>query len=494
MADLPAGFVAPTRDEWREMFLRRYKVRAPQLDASERSPVYLDACAAADLLNVVGANCTRIALSLDLANADESTLTTEANAMGIELRRAATSSSGAVTISASTGGGLLAAGDELTDRATGIKFSVVFSGSYSDGQSCAIVSVDKGPRANLAAGTVLYWAVQRPGIGPSAVVAAQTDGSGLSGGRLEETVEEFRARLIDAKRNPPAGSNEASLRALLESPALGFGIQKAFSFPNLLGPGTCGLTILVPPAITGGARIPSVAQLAKAYSILPGNDNEFVLSPLAQATTVKLRVRWGSASLGWVDARPWPSYSASYPVTVTSGVPATATTFELTAVGAPSPTAPTAGQTIAFWDPTTATFRRKRIASFTGTNPWTITVDVTNSASDTAFVPPVGALACPYAAGLDEVGAVVAAHFDGLGPGEAVTYAATDEGQRQRRHPFTDEAWPSSLSTRAFVGIDDLESVRDWQIAEPSLPHTPANGTTSWVYVLQLTKLAIHPL
>src|SRR5690606_8463964 len=156
--------------------------------------------------------------------------------------------SGLVQITASEGGGPILAGDELKDLNTGFRYKCLQTNlSYQDGDTVSIVGIDVGPQTDVAPGTRLTWSRNRPGIGPTAVVLDQGDGTGLSGGRNKEQDEAYRLRIADFTANPPAAGNPADVIAKTEKSGVA-PIQKAFAYPSILGSDTTGVIFLLEPS------------------------------------------------------------------------------------------------------------------------------------------------------------------------------------------------------------------------------------------------------
>jgi uncharacterized phage protein gp47/JayE len=500
---LPGELVTFQRDELVERYLRDYRIRNPGAKTQEGSQPWIDAQVMADMLAPLYANAVVIANGTSLDAMSGKRLEREAALWGIAGKLPAAGSVGFARIAASAGAWTIFAGDELRDARSGLRFRCLVTRAYSDGSHVPIGGIDVGPRTNLAAGSLLRWTSPRPGVGPTAVVVRQANGSGLSNGRLEESDGELRARIRRARARPAASGNDAEYQALIEAtPDLP--VQKAFTYPAILGPGSKAFVFTLRPERPGGSRIPNAAQIATALVHLvgrmPADDAIFASTLVAEPIDVALRIAWSSSAPGWTDAAPWPLFG-NPTVRVAPSPPPTATTFALafagtTAGGAQTP--PRTGATLAFFDGGELLYRRKRVRTVTVSgNVATVTCDMAHGASDPDYMPAIGQPCCPWSDSLDTLIAPVLAHFESLGPGEQIA-TPFDAGLRQRRSPAPSEAWPSELSMRLLSGrVDDFEdglfsvgAVKDAAVLYPALPVAPRIGAaTSLSYLLTLHQL-----
>ncbi|GBQ23523.1 hypothetical protein AA0472_1126 [Acetobacter estunensis NRIC 0472] len=104
-----------------------------------------------------------------------------------------------------------------------------------------------GTTGNLAAGTTLTAVT--PIVGASSCVV---DGSGLAGGAAQENAENWRARIIDAIRNPPGGGTRQDYERWAEAA----GAAYVNVIPQWLGVGTVGVAVAM-----AGRVAPTDAQL-----------------------------------------------------------------------------------------------------------------------------------------------------------------------------------------------------------------------------------------
>jgi len=496
--ELPGTLRTYTRDQIRDKYLRDYRLRDPDAETGPGTQPYKDASTLADQLVVLHYDAVVIANGTTDENSAGEWLEKRGAAAGVQ-RGDATGGSGFVTVSASAGGGFIAENVEIRHKKTRLRFKCTVGKTYQDGEQVPIIGIDTGPATNLAPGEVMEWTSPPVGIGPTALVFEQSDRSGLTGGRDRQDDPEYRASIQERRANPPASGNDAAYQeAVRRTP--GIGIQQVFTYPAIKGAGTTGIAFTLRPARPGAARRPNAAQLALVEANLkaqfPGDDGIFLCQLLGQAVSVVLRVTWAKSAAGWLDSPPWPAY-ASPAVKVAAAPSPTATSFRLYTTASSPPDAQV-GQTIAFYNPATGKFVRKRIGAVTksvsgGETRWGITATTTNNASDTSYVPVAGQLASPWSDSLDLAAAPVIAHFDGLGAGEQLA-TFHDPGRRQRRQPEGQNVWPYAITNRVLNRVFDLSAISDATLAEPTVPHVATVGTPGVLaYLLELSDLAIQP-
>lgn len=484
----------PTRDEIVRRYKRSYKLRNPDADVGTGTQPDIDARTLADQLMVVLAEAQGVSDATNMLFARGAALNRWGQILGVD-RPPASGSQGFVEISASTGGTTLFAGDELLHEDTQVTFTVRTQQLYQDGAEVAIESVDVGPGSNLPAGTVLKFVNPRPGCGPTCTVLAQSDGSGLTGGREEADDEEYLNVLIDARANPPAAGNDAQYQAeVLKTP--GLAVQKAFSYPAVFGPGTTAVAFTMLPATVGGSRIPNSAQLAAVEAhlkaVMPADDGIFVMVVNTHAVVVAYRVAWRSTASGWQDAAPWPSWISGDRVRVLATTSPTVFTVGTTATNT---TTPQVGQTIGVYDKTAKTFRRKRIlqvSTVIANRQWAITCDATFDASDASYQPTVGQLVSPWSDSLDTIIGPTLLYFARIGPGEIFS-TFLDVGSRQKRQPETPEEWPAEINNTLVTPVQQSDAVKEAVLLTPTTPYKAPVGVPGvQVELIDLSDLAAY--
>lgn len=480
-----------TRSKAKADYLRSYKIRQPDADVGPGTQPDIDASVIADQLVPVYAAAQATSRAILLKNTTGDALDERGEERGV-FRNAAQGSGGFVIVDAASTGGTIFDGDELTDPDDGTRYRCAATALYADGDLCPVVGIDTGPSTDRDAGAILQWSSPRPGIGPTATVYEQSDGSGLTGGANREEDDEYRARIYEEERNPPASGNDAEYAKVAgETP--GIAIEKVFTYPAILGPGTIALVFTLRTDDAHSGRIPNATQIAEveAYVVgrFPADDGAFFCTILAQSVNIALEVEWADGAPGWVDTVPWPPRyeAAGSPGKIVIGSVTDATHFTLQTANADytGVVQPVAGNTIAVYDQVARKFRRKKFLSVTGTGPWTIVCDTAENASDTSYTPVGSQPVCPWSDSLDQLVEPVHAYFKKLGPGEQVA-VPFDAGLRQRRQPKPPREWPNVISNRLLDGVFDLEHVNDATLAEGlgTATTTGTPGVSSYLMTL----------
>lgn len=510
--ELPGAIATSTRDREIERWKRAHRLRVPEADTGDGTQPDTDARVCADMLMPLYAAAKISGDNTVLEQSRGKAVDQWGEREGVSARKEAVGASGNVEIDASSGGGTIVSGDELRHEASGLRYEVITTDHYGDGDACGIVGKDTGPATNQPAGTQLKWTSPRPGIGDFVTVLEQANGEGLTGGANRENDDEYKARIANEKQNRAASGNDAEYQLAAESTP-NVSVQKAFTIAGVHGPGTICVLFTIRPEHPGGSRVASSAQVALVESFVvgefPADDGSVFGFLVNEPADVTYSIEWADGARGWEDTVPWPRYYEVAPVSGPGAVRVSA---------APSPTSftlatsngvysgalqPKVGQTVGFYDPDNFTFRRKRILSFTGTGPWVITCDTTNNASDTSYTPVVGQRAMPWSESLDSIlfeeteedggePSGVLAYFDTLGPGEQFA-SFYDEGLRQRRQPRPPKTWPSELTTRGLIDAIQADEVQDVDVLEGD-GVAPSVGTPGVLAnILQLRFLSVFP-
>lgn len=501
---LPPDFPTPDRDALVLAYKRDVRFYSNGAYSTEEgTPPDIDARVLADQLVPGYLQVRRSADNLVLGAASGDAAEAWALANGLPGRIPATGARGYVVLGAATGGTTLFEGDELKVNGTQLRYRCTRTATFFHGQLVSVQGIDTGPGTNQPPGTRLTWTSPRPGCNAEAVVWADPNGAGLAGGRSQETDEEIQARVIEAKRNPPSAGNDAQIQALVKAAgvALGIPVQQAFTYPAILGPGSTGIVFTVLPDRLGGSRLPTGDQInaieAWVKEQLPGDDSLFFGSLVASPLDLALRVQWRQGAASWADLVPWPAFytgvNALVVRTVTSPLACSVGRTVLSYAGV---VAPLVGQTLGMFDAEARVFRRKRIATVTGTGPWALTFDSTADASDTMYTPVLGQRVCPWSDSLNLLVAPLLQEFGRFGPGEQVA-TFFDAGTRQRRQPPPQRQWPSRVGARVINGAQDLVAVADAALVVPepgALPLiTPVGSPGTLSYLRTLRDLAVFP-
>lgn len=503
---LPGEIVVPTRDTLIEQWKRSHRLRVPDADTGPGTQPDVDARVAADALMPVYAAAKMAGRNAVLEEARGAALEQWGEREGVGGRRDAVGASGYVTIAASTGGTTIVEGDELVDENTNLTFMAAETRLYLNGDAAPILGKDTGPATNLDAGTPLKWVSPRPGCGSVATVTAQSDGSGLTGGRERESDDEYLARIQNEKRTRAASGNDAEYQLAAEATPQ-VAVQKAFTYPAIFGPGTTSVVFTMRPLRPGGSRVPTALQVslveAHVTSQMPADDGALFGLVAEEDVDVVYRIRWAEFAQGWEDLVQWPPYYEPTPdsgpaaIVVSSVLSSTAFVLKPANDDYTDAPAPQAGQTIGFYDNAKAALRRKRIGSVLdigggGFGPWFITCDTSNNASDASYTPEIGQRAMPWSEGLADLLPGLLSYFDSLGPGEQVS-SFHDEGRRQRRVPRPPREWPHTLTDRALTNAIALDELEEIEVLEGA-GVTPSVGTPGVVSnILKLRHVAFFP-
>lgn len=508
---LPGTIVTKTRDKVIDDWKRDFQSRVPGADVGDASPADTDARVMADMLMPLYSTTKVSGDNTVLEQSRGKAVDQWAEREGVPPRREAIGASGSVSIKASPGGGALQGGedgDELRHEQSGSRYRVIITDHYNNGDSCGIVGKDTGPATNLPAGTQLKWTSPPAGIADTVTVI----GNGLTGGAERENDDKFKLRIKQEKQSRAASGNDSEYQQAAEGTP-DVAIQKAFTYPAVTAAGVICLLVTVVPAHPGGSRVANSSQVSLIETHLADTfpaDDGLLMAPLAEEPAdVTYSIRWAEGAAGWADRVQWPPFYAVDPVAGPGAVRVTsatnATVFTLaTANGVYSGVRqPRVGQTIGFYDTAGFAFRRKRILSFTGTGPWSITCDTTNNASDTGYTPQLGQRVMPWSDSLDSIlfteaeeedglPSGVLAYFDTLGPGEQVA-TFYDEGRRQRRSPAPPKFWPYELTTRGLIDAVTANEVQDVDVLEGDgiKPSVGVPGVYS--NILLLRYLAVFP-
>lgn len=493
---LPGAMILPTRDDIREQYLRDVRIRTPGAVTIEGTKDYADASVFADQAAAIYFDAKNIGDFVAATNKSGAALDEELLNAGTQ-RLPAVGGTGSVTITASVGGGTIFAGDEIKDLKTGFRYQCVATALYLTGANVPITGIDTGPTTNLPAGRSLQWTFPRPGIAPNAIIVQQADGSGLSGGRNQETDTEANNRLRARRANPPASGNDADYQAVAQlTPTLS--IQQVFTYSCIFGPGSVAITFTIRPGSPGANRIPNPTEIALVRAWLrgkfPADDGIYMSTIVAEPVTLIFQITWAPGAINWADASPWPPYIAGDLINIDNAVAITATSFRLTT--ATTTTTPQVGQSIAFFDQPNGIFRRKRILTVVvvvADKSWDITVDTTNSVSDISYTPLNDQAPGPWSDSLAGLISSIASYFDTNGPGEQVD-PIPDPSLRQARSPRSPSTYASIITNRIISPLFALPTVEDIVLSSPAVPHVTAVGIPGvGVYMHSLGSIVIFP-
>lgn len=476
MAELPVK----NKDEWRDYMCRSASVRNTDLDVGDGSVHYVLFSAAGDALAIQSFVAKTNAQSASVWEMTEEQVE-KAFARKIP-RNKESKSTGYVVLDAAIDGALIYPLDGLVFKDTKQRYVVKIDAPtlFLPGDLIPVESVDPGSATLLAAGKRLEWSQSRAGCYATAIVYTMPDGSGLYGGASVESLESWKGRISDAQARPSIRGNEYDLLGILEdctgrllgtgekTPGHGVPVRKGFIYPALLGPGICGFAFLIRRENWWESQKPTSQQMttvniyARSGTKTSGVPADFGMLPITledQLVTVFVAVTLNSAASQWSDYVPWPlkPTSTSDAIVVTSAGTATAFTLGKSSGAYDSnDVPPSPGNNLAFFDTSTGKAYRKRILEVSGTGPWAITCDTSAGASDTSFVPQVGAVVSPWCDCIGEILNTVGQYVFDLGPGECIERT---DGLRGDRVPEpTHERFDNKIDSR--VGAEISRKVR----------------------------------
>ncbi len=499
---LPGEVIVRNRDEYVSGMKGAYLAKRPSDIVNDGTFQHALMYSLADQLTGESLNARNIGRTIALADLAGLAVDQRLAERRLPDRFPETGSSGYVVIGASLGGAAITTSMRLTEPNSGAVAKPTAAATYNDGDPVPIQFITTGPSTNFPAGTVLNWSSPPGGLAPTATVQSKLDG-----GRLAETDEQAKLRISDAEADPAASGNAATYIRLAENTqAHGVPVGKAFVFPAAAGAGGNGLAFTLTPAGPGISRIPSAAHIAlvRAYlrtvpenpsRAIPGDDLLYDTTLISQPVSMVLDVKWSQSAAGWKDAARWPIRRAAGAGAIKVAAATDATHFTLARDDAnySGETQPVAGQTICFYSLLGGTFMRKRILSFTGTGPWVITCDTTNSASDTSYTPIVGQRASPWSGSIDDIALPIYQYFYTLGPGEQLS-TVLDPGGRGKRYPFSPQSWPSTITNHVVTKVLDLQAIGN-SIIQEGLGVSATVGTAgATAYLLELGDIAAFPL
>jgi Baseplate J-like protein len=469
--------IVKNKDEWRDIGTRNVYGANTDIDVGEDSATYIMFAAIGEIAAMQSQNARIVANKVPLEYLTEAE--TELQYGTTVPRQTNVGSTGYVVASAASGGFTVRVGDMLTDPDTRQKFR--FSGAvdtlYLDGEAVPCESVDTGNATNIEAGKVLVWDNLRAGAYATATVYANPDGSGFTGGRSTETLDEWKNRIRDHNANPAGHGNEGDVLQLAEdvsgrtlstgavTTGHGIPVQKAFVYPALQGPGVFGLAFLVKQDDWFRSRKPTSTQVTAVYqyvnAALP-KDSILPITVQDVALSIDASVALSPRAAQWADFSPWPAAATRGAGRKVIGTVTSALAFQIVTDDADytGEVSPVAGQTIGLFDYLTGTFRRKQILTVSGSGPWAITVSTVAGASDTSYLPVAGKAVCPWCDVLTDIAAAIGRHVKQCGVGECVTLDPGD-GMRQMRVPLvSDGEFPIALDQNvAFAIKTDVAAV-----------------------------------
>jgi len=475
-------FIPKNADELRDQFLRDVRLAAIDTGITDEPPTQ----PGSDwfLLGTAVANIALIGLANTSIADDDSNVLNATGAALDQIREA--EGLPEVTPSGSSGkirptilGSTTILNDSEIQLPNGLRIKVV--GTYvnpTDGDELDVVAVDTGTATNAAGGTEVQFVSEPTNVAKSAIVS---HGAPLTGGTDAETDDRKRDRILNTRRNKPAGGNWSHVRKEVLD---GLGsIQDIYEYPALGGPGSSKSVPIkdFDPDNNDFSRACTSAMLNTVRGIIHGELGiplENVVQAVANESadfTVKVTIpessQNGGNGLGWTDVTPWPPLEGgdSGQVAVTSYTAAT----PLVVVDAVTATSPIAGQThIAWWSSVDRKFYTALVTAVSGgTGAWSLTLE-RPLVGKNGGVPQAGDYISPAALNLGKYGTSWVNVFRKLGPGENTTDVY--RLPRAKRHPFVTDEDPADINNATLLEFKSQHP----EITNISLSYSPVTTPT----------------
>ncbi len=340
----------------------------------------------------------------------------------------------------------------------------------ADQSEIDVEAIDTGENTNLKSGEKVRFATAPTNVAEEAIVSAPEP---LTGGDDGESDARKRDRILNARRNRPAGGNWGQLRQwALDS--LG-GVQDAYVYPAPGGPSSCKVVAIreFEPDIGDYSRELTSAQTQAVRTFIQtkmGIPQEIVIQTVAdQDLDVTILVTLPDSALsggngqGWTDPDPWPSLLTADGDVVT--ISAVGSANDSITVTAATTVAPVAGQThVAWWSAVDRKFRARLVTAQSGsTGAWVLTLE-SPLIGDTGAGPAIGDYVCPAAFNLETYGDIWVQLLQRFGPGENTA----DAGRlpRAKRHPFVTDEDPTDITNT---------TLSQWSNGYPESGDSPAH-------------------
>ncbi len=348
----------------------------------------------------------------------------------------------------------------------------------ADQQEIDVAAIDTGSLTNLKGGSAVQFVAAPTNIAAAAKVSSDFP---LTGGTDAETDARKRDRILNTRRNKPAGGNWAYWRQfVLDNFAAAV---DTYVYPAPGGPSS---QLIVPVRAfdrdnNDYSRVPSTALTQAIRNAVQTDANSgvetVVRGPANELVDFTLKIEIPDSALsggngqGWTDATPWPPLLAGDSNTIT--ITAVGADNDVITVDAITTTAPTAGQTqVAWWSKADRKFYTALVVSYTGaTGAWVLTLDRPLVGID-GVGPASGDYVCPNAQNLAAYGESWVALFESLGPGEMTT--DTDRIPRSLRNPHAADEDPYSITATTLATFTGKHP----EITNYSLGHSPTTSPT----------------
>lgn len=483
-----------TTDQLRDLYLRDFSLRMPSASTARGTAPYIDAVTVSGVAPAMFKNAGIAAERALIA----STFGDDLTKLAKDRQRPRLNGTGSFTtgkITTATTGANIPIGSLLKHKETGEPFQTTSATAvYFTGNTLGVKSVGIGRQTNVE-GTLIFQSPSA-GLAPEFVL----DSKAIGGTDVEEDVD-VQLRLQSLLDTPPADGNIGSYIDLCQSPSHGIPVDDVLLYPSIVGAGSIGVTFTIRG--TGLSRIPTAPQLSVVETFLkanvPADDCIFMLAISPQAVSPGnipiLGIKFISGENGFIDQDQFPKYNVPVGAiswSINSTPTPTAVQFGIkSSNGSYSGSGIRNGQTIALWDSTNKKFVNKRILSFTGTGPYTVTVDQSTNVSNTTYVPITDQYVSPWSDKLNDLAVSIVSYYDNITPGENTSFLP-DPGLRMRRFPADGILHSYGITTRILDEIDDRTDIQNATVLA-GLTSAPTVGTPGVnVFMLVLKDLAIY--
>ena len=494
------NFQTKTYAQFRDDFLRSVSnalqtiAGIPNLDVSYGTDHYIIGEAIGKLAEITSYNVIAAADAQMIDTATGADLYRLAGFYGLSLKPAG-GSSGFITFSASNTVAIVQ-GTQLIDG-TGLKYQVAAGGTYANGASIPITSVDTGTGTNLATGSSLRWVSAPAFSAPTALVASP----GLSGGSNAETDDQLRARVLSRLQNPPGGGNWSQFAQLAMNSSTQ--VQQAFVYPVYNGPSTVQVCVVTAPTSSNKNR--NVNSLIVSGTVNPAIqagvfEGMSLLTTTAVNKPIDLSVGLSLPSAvsasppgiggGWTDGQP-------FPVNASQGYANVASVSSTNIITIVSDVPPVVNTTKVCWlSKDDWTLRTATVISSSGSGTYTIGLDtpfvsvngVSIAANDYVF---------PNAVNVQNYINAILDYFASLGPGQILNPGTvTNLFPYAYRRPFVGTAYPSDIGPSLLKLMNNVgPEVYDAQYLGSGARKCPfPTNVTSGPYILVPGNLGVYPI
>lgn len=380
--------------------------------------------------------------------------------------------------------------------ANGKYYKVFGTQTAANNGTLNIIAKDTGAATNLAAGSVLRWT--NPPINVQ-IEATTVDVEGLTGGFDEETAQSKQDRILNKRKNIPAGGNPGFLKNIADKNGA---VESSFVYSTLpYGRGSAKVVVISKLADPDFSREVEVGQVDSVLGSLlaeyPAGCDITVQSASNENTDVAVRLDLSdvaSASggrIGWANSAPFPLLVPADNGKITVSQVLNSTTIRLSAN---TGVTPTIGHKIAWWSKVKRKFIVASIVQQSGSaGAWVLALDVPlTTGGDTVAV---GDYISPAAVSIVDYGASFLASTAKLGPGENVAISSSLD--RRRRFPaISSSEWATDLTVRQLSdlteGHDEIANA-EYSYVSKTTPTVPIDLELE-PNILRLVRLGFYPI